>query len=222
MTLSRSVAVPGMTGEYEAFGALIEGLSAEQWATPTRCEGWSVADVAAHVVGQLTDVVNLRLDDLGSPEVTARQVAERRGRTATDLADELRDSAKLGSEMASSFDDAAWDGPVSEGAPGTVGSGIEALWYDTYLHADDIRHALGVPSVRGEGLAASVSHIADFLTEQGWGPAELRFEGLGIFEVSGGGGRVIDGDALDFVLAATGRTDPATLGFDETVNIYRS
>jgi len=221
MTLSRNVAVPGMVGEYEAFGALIEGLTPEQWATPTRCEGWSVADVAGHVVGQLTDVVNLRLEDLGTPEVTARQVGERRGRTAADLADELRESAKLGSEMAASFDDAAWEGPTPGSAPGTLGSGIEALWYDTYLHADDIRAALGITSVRGDGLAASVSHIADFLTEQGWGPADLRFEGLGAFRVSGGGGRVIDGDALDFVLAATGRKDPTALGLDETVNIYR-
>lgn len=222
MTLSRSVAVPGMIGEYEAFGALIEGLTAEQWAAPTRCEGWAVADVAGHVVGQLTDVVNLRLEDLGSPEVTARQVGERRGRTATDLADELRDSAKLGSEMVSSFDDAAWDGPTPGGAPGTLGAGIEALWYDTYLHADDIRNALGIPSVRGEGLMASLSHIADLLTEQGWQPAELRFEGLGSFEVSGGGGRVVEGDPLEFVLAATGRGDPTAFGLDETVNVYRT
>ena len=220
MTLSRTVAVPGMIGEYEAFGALIENLTADQWAKATRCEGWTVADVAAHVVGQLTDVVNLRLEDLGTPEVTTRQVGERRGRTAAQLADELRESAKLGSDLAASFDDAAWDGPTPGGAPGTLGAGIEALWYDTYLHADDIRDALGEPSVRGDGLVASLSHIADFLTEQGWGPAELRFEGFGTFPVSGGG-RVIEGDALRFVLAATGRSDPAEFGLDETVNIYR-
>src|SRR5579884_1285799 len=92
MTLSRTVAVPGMIAEYEAFGALIEGLTAEQWASPTRCESWTVADVAGHVVGQLTDVVSLRLEGLGTPEVTARQVAERRGRSAAELADELRQS----------------------------------------------------------------------------------------------------------------------------------
>lgn len=29
-------------------------------------------------------------------------------------------------------------------------------------------------------------------------------------------------DALQFILAATGRSDPAALGLDETVNIYRA
>jgi uncharacterized protein (TIGR03083 family) len=221
MTLSRSVAVPGMTAEYEAFGELIQGLSAERWAAPTRCSGWTVADVAAHVVGQLTDVVQLRLDGLGSPEVTARQVSERRGRTPAELADELRGNAKAGADMAASFD-AAWDGPVPGGGPGTIGAGIEALWFDTYVHADDIRQAIGLPTVPGAGLLAAGSHLADLLTEQGWGPAELRLGAVGTFPVSGGGGRVVEADPHQFVLAATGRTDPASLGLDETVNVYRA
>ena len=82
MTLARSVVVPGMLTEYAAFADLLSDLSPEQWETPSRCDGWRVADVAAHVVGQLSDVTALRLDGLGTPEVTARQVDERRGRTA--------------------------------------------------------------------------------------------------------------------------------------------
>jgi uncharacterized protein (TIGR03083 family) len=222
MTLSRSVAVPGMNDEYEAFAELIESLTPDQWESPTRCEGWTVADVAGHVVGQLSDVVALRLEGLGTPEATARQVDERRGRTQAQLVDELRASAKLGMEMASSFDDEGWDDAPPGGVGGTVGSGIEALWYDTYLHADDIRHALGMASVGGKGETASLSHIAQLLTEQGWGPADLRFGDLGTFPVSGGGGRVIEGDALQFILAATGRSDPVAIGLDDTVNIYRA
>ena len=41
------------------------------------------------------------------------------------------------------------------------------------------------------------------------------------FPVSGGGGQRVTGDPLEFVLAATGRTDPGALGLDETVNVYR-
>ena len=88
--------------------------------------------------------------------------------------------------MASSFDDAGWESAPPGATSGTVGAGIEALWYDTYLRADDIRHALGMPSVRGEGEAASLSHIAQLLTEHGWGPADLSFQELGKFPVSGG------------------------------------
>lgn len=38
--------------------------------------------------------------------------------------------------------------------------------------------------------------------------------------MSGGGGRRLDGDALDFALVATGRADPAVLGLDDSVNLY--
>ena len=222
MTLSRTVAVPGMNAEYEAFGALIESLTPDQWESLTRCEGWTVADVAGHVVGQLSDVVALRLEGLGTPEVTQRQVDERRGRTQAELVDELTASGKLGAEMASSFDDAGWESAPPGATSGTVGAGIEALWFDTYLHADDIRRALGIPSVRGKGEVASLSHIAQLLTEQGWGAAELRFGDRGTYAVSGGGGRQIGGDALQFILAATGRSDPTAIGLDDTVNIYRT
>ena len=221
MTLSRAVAVPGMLAEYEAFGELIDGLSAGQWATPTRCAGWTVADVAAHVVGQLTDVVQLRLDGLGTDEVTNREVAERKGRTPAELVDELRSSAKAGAEMASGFDDAAWEGPI-QGVDGTLGFGIEALWFDTFVHADDIRSALGMASVESDGLIASASHLTQLLTERGWGPADVRLGRVGTFPVSGGGGRTIDAEPLEFALVASGRLDPSRLGLDETVNVYRS
>jgi uncharacterized protein (TIGR03083 family) len=221
MTLPRETAVAGMVDEYAAFADLLQDLSDEEWQRPTRCAGWRVADVAAHVTAQLTDVVNFRLDGLGSPEVTARQVEDRRANTQAELVDELVQSAKLGAEITTSFDDAAWEAPGPAGAPGTLGFGVEALWYDAWLHADDIRDAVGRPSVRSAGLRAAVSHVAQTLTDQEWAPATLRLEGVEEFPVSGGGGRVVEGDALDFVLVATGRGDPATFRLDETVNIYR-
>ena len=66
-----------------------------------------------------------------------------------------------------------------------------------------------------------MSHIAQVLSDQGWGPASLELEGLGAFAVSGGGGRQVTGDPVAFILAATGRLSPRPLGLDETVNIYR-
>lgn len=220
MVLPRTEAVAGMLDEYQAFGELLVTLSDEEWKQPSRCEGWTVADVAAHVVGQLTDVVTGKLEGLGTPEVTIREVEERRGKSQAELADELAQSGKLGADIAASFDDAAWNGPIPTGGPGTLGSGIEALWADAYVHADDIRSAIGRETVRTGGLRGSVSHFAEILEQQGWGPATLAFDGLEEFTIDGGGKR-ITGDAHEFVLVATGRADPAKLGFDETVNIYR-
>ncbi len=96
---------------------------------------------------------------------------------------------------------------------------MEALWYDAFLHNNDVRAALGRPALLGPGLRASVSHVADILTDRGWGPATLDLAGAPGFTV-GGGGRAVSGDALTFVLVATGRESPGALGLDETVNIY--
>lgn len=220
MTLPRTVAVPGLLDELQNFADLVNSLSDEQWQAPSRCGDWSNADVAAHVTGQFTDVVNLRLDGLGTPEVTQRQVEERRGRTQAELAEELASSTKLGADILAAFDDEAWNGPAPGGTPNTLGFGVEALWYDAYLHADDIRSGLGQPAPRGAGLNASVSHVSDSLTERNFEPVTLRLDGVEEFTVSGGG-REITGDALAFVLAATGRGDATVFGLDEAVNIYR-
>ena len=220
MTLGRSVVVPGMLQEYDSFGALLRTLSTDMWATPSRCDGWRVGDIAAHVAGQLTDVSNLRLEGLGTAEVTDRQVQERRGRGPDELADELMASTESASALAVAFDDDAWIAPGPPGTSGTLGQGLEALWFDTFLHADDIRHAIGAHTETGGGLPPSLSHIAQILTDQGWGPATLRFPGMEEFDVSGGG-EVITGDPMIFVMVSTGRADPGLLGLDPEVNIYR-
>jgi uncharacterized protein (TIGR03083 family) len=221
MTLSRTVVVPGMAAEYQNFVELLRGLSDEDWKTPSRCADWRVADVAAHVVGQLTDVTNFRLEGLGTAEVTQRQVDERRGKGPDVLADELQGAAETASALVSAFDDDAWtaDGPQANGT--SLGFGIEALWFDTFLHADDIRAALNQPTVTGAGLLPSVSHISQVLTDQGWGPATLKLEGLDEFPVSGAAGELITGDPMTFILVSTGRAPASTMGLDDTVNIYR-
>jgi uncharacterized protein (TIGR03083 family) len=219
MKLTRTEIVEGLINELDAFGALIEPLDATAWSASTRCQGWTVADVAAHVIGSMADVVSGRLEGLGSPDVTAREVAERQGRSPNELAAELAQVTKLTSELGGAFDDAAWTAPAPGGYDGTLGEGVEALWYDAYLHADDIRAALGRPSERGPGLRPSVHHVAMLLQDRGWGPATLRFDAMETVVV-GDGGKELNGDALAFVLVATGRGDPAALGLDASVNIY--
>ncbi|MHB8437696.1 MAG: maleylpyruvate isomerase family mycothiol-dependent enzyme [Acidimicrobiales bacterium] len=220
MTMARTTVVPGTLEGYRDFATLLRSLDDALWAAPSRCEGWTVAGVAAHVTGQLTDVVNLRLDGLGSPEATQRQVDERAGRSQFDLAQELELATKTAEGLLAAFDDDAWGAEAPGGVAGTLGSGIEALWFDTFVHADDIRNGVGAPSVRSGGaVAGSVSHIADELTKRGWGPATLCLDGIDEFPVSGGG-TAVTGDPFEFILASTGRGDPAALGLDATVNIY--
>ena len=227
MALPRTEVTIGLLEELERFKGLVQSLTPAELASPSRCSGWTVADVAAHVIGGMADVAAFRLEGLGTPEVTARQVAERRGRTAGELADELGATIKATADLLTAFNDEAWGMQAPGGFDFTLGEGVEALWHDAWLHGDDILVAVGRPSELGDGMKASVSHIADVLTREGWGPAVLALDGLPEFAVNanGGNGRNgvsrFNGDALAFAYAATGRGDPAPLGLDESANIYR-
>lgn len=222
MTLPRADVEAGLIDELARFEAQVRALDAAEGRAPTRCAGWTAADVAAHVIGTLADIAGGRLEGLGTQAVTARQVAERRDRTPAELADELAEIRPTLKELAGSFSDEAWAGPAPAGITGTLGAGVEALWYDAYLHGEDIRDALGQPPEQGPGLMAAVSHVVDVLTTQGWGPARVDLGPMGTHAVgTGSPSRELAADAYEFVLVGTGRQDPTTLGLDETVNIYR-
>lgn len=220
MGLPRQETLTGTADELAQFEALVRPLTATQWQAPTRCAGWAIGDVAAHVTGTIADIATGRLAELAAPDASARQVAERRGRPPREVADELQQATKVVGDVAAGFDDAAWSGPAPSGIPGTLGQGIEAIWYDTYIHAEDIRSALGRQPERGPGLRVSVSHLADLLGRRGWGPAVLALDGLDEVPVSGGGGHRITGDPLTFVLVATGRLAAAEMGLERSVNVY--
>ena len=115
MSLGRTEVVAGVQDELTRFEQLVRGLDDEAWRTPTRCEGWTVADVAAHVSGLESDIAEGRFDLLAAPNASERQVAERRGRTPAEVADELQRSVKVGIDLAAGLDDAAWEGPAPEG-----------------------------------------------------------------------------------------------------------
>jgi len=215
MGLGREEAIAGLQAEYEAFGALVRSLDAQQWAQPSRCDGWTVGDVARHVVGTATDVAN-GVVGTHTPE---EEVAEREGRTATEIADELDTALVTLRNLASVINDDVWNGP-SPVPDLTMRQGVLTLVYDLYVHGDDIRTALAMaPAGAGVGLDASVEYLAEQLDERGWGPATLALDGVEKADI-GGGGDPITGDPMRFVLVACGRSDASTLGLDEAVNIY--
>jgi uncharacterized protein (TIGR03083 family) len=220
MPLPRTEVLAGHVDELGRFESLLRSLDAQEWRRPTRCEGWTVGDVAAHVVGTLRDIGEGRLEGLTTPERQTAMLEERRGRSPAEVADELREVTKVVADIGAGIDDAAWAAPAPAGLAPSLGEGVEALWYDAYVHGDDIRAATSRQSVSGPGLRASVAHLSDLLTVKGWGPATLALDGMEEFPVSGGGGYRLTGDPLEFVLVATGRRDPSTLGLDPGVNVY--
>jgi len=217
--LDRTEICDGFLAELDAFGELIKSLEPADLDTPTRCTGWTVRDVAGHMVGQVTDVVNGRLEGLGTPEVTEREAKERAGRSPEELAAELAEGRAGVAALAEQLDDAAWNAPVASDFDGTLGEGVLALWFDGYLHADDIRAALGRPPVQSDGLRGSIHWVAVDLGRREWGPSTLALDGMDVIEI-GGGGDKITGDPYEFLLVASGRADPSPLGLDESVNIF--
>ena len=205
MTLSRTDITDGLVSELGRFEQLVRSLSQAELDTPSRCEGWTAGDVARHAIGGIADVTAGRLDGLGSPEVTAREVSERAGRSAGELADECAEVTKAAAGLLGIFDDTAWDRPAGGGYDGSVGRGVEALWYDTWLHGDDIRNAIGRPSEIGDGMRAALSHVDFELDKRGWHGTVPAPD---------------DPNALSFILAATGRAGSASLGANAPIDIY--
>jgi uncharacterized protein (TIGR03083 family) len=215
MGFSREETLDGWFAEWEALGELLRSLTPEEWRAPTRCEGWEVRDVAGHAVGVAVDVA------AGHPTRSTpdQQAAQWRDHTATELADELDEAIATLRPVAAAIDDQAWEGP-SPAPPATMRQGVEALWFGFYVHADDIRVAVGRPSERGPGLRMAVLHVAEVLGNRGWGPADLALEGMGQVAVGSGGDLRVEADPYLFLMVATGRADSAELGLDETVNIF--
>lgn len=222
--LPRDEVIEGIDQELGSFAALVRSLDERESTQPSRCEGWAARDVAAHLIGAFADITSGRIEGQGTPEVSERQVAERHGRTVAELADECDEIRQVTRAMLAGIDDATWTQLVPGGYEMTLGQAMESMWTGAYVHADDIRAAIGRPSQRGPGLRASVLHVADQLTARGWGPAVLALDGVEEIPVGntadGANARRITGDPLAFLLAATGRGDPAPLGLDASVNVF--
>lgn len=215
MGLGREQAIDGLMTEYERFAAFVRTLDDSQWNAASRCSGWTAGDIARHVVGTAADVAA----GIVGTHTPDEEVAMRAGRTQTEVADELDNALGTLRNLGAVIDDNAWNGP-SPVPELTMRQGILALAYDVYVHTDDIRTAAGLPSqLGGFGLDASVEYLADELDKRSWGPATLALDGVEKVDV-GGGGDTVTGDAMQFVLAATGRADPSAVGLDSSVNIY--
>ncbi len=213
-TLSRTHVAHGCLAEYESFATLVESLDEEQWNAPARCTGWQARDVAGHVIGLAEDTAAGKPASRNAEE----EAASVRYESPAGAAARLRVAVASFGALLEVTDDEAWAGP-SGVADLTLGEGVLTLWFDTYIHADDIRAAVGLEPERAEGLDAAVAYLAGQLTAKGWGPATLALDGVGRYDV-GGGGPEITGDAMQFALVATGRAPAATMGLDRGVSIY--
>jgi uncharacterized protein (TIGR03083 family) len=116
------------------------------------CPGWTVADAVRHLCGMAVDLAAGRTDGAGSPEWTARQVAERRSTPLVELLPELVEAAQRV--------------PIDA----TEGSGPNLYW-DLVIHTADMHEALALPMV-----ATSTWHpVLDAVVT--WRSAHYRAQG---------------------------------------------
>jgi len=118
---------------------LVRDLDADTLArTAPATPAWSVQDVLAHLVGDVTDVVEGNLDGVATDAWTQAQVDRRRGVTVADLLDEWERGAAVLE-------------PTIDGFPPMMRT---MFLTDAVTHEHDIRHAIGAPGARDSDAIA--------------------------------------------------------------------
>lgn len=188
---------PLVHDERAALLADLETLSPAQWDTPSLCDGWTVRDVAAHLVQNASttlptmarDVVLARFD---FDRMNDRGVARHRGESPSDVLAALRD--RLRSTRTPPVDRAS-------------------RLVEEVVHGEDVRRPLGI--VRHYRAAAVVPALEYQLrTPDAVGGSRRRSAGLRLVATDapfahgevGEGGREVRGRAVDLLVAACGRT----------------
>ncbi|MES9617782.1 maleylpyruvate isomerase family mycothiol-dependent enzyme [Streptomyces tuirus] len=142
-----------LTIEREALIPLLRGRAGEDFARPVAaCPGWTVRDVLAHSSAALSRVVEGRFEaGVFSPESNDRDIADRAGWSDAQIVDEL----ERGLSEA---------GPVIAGAGGK----LDGLALGEWVHAGDVREALGEPGAYGgAGLPDALALLARITRERG-------------------------------------------------------
>lgn len=225
--------------ERERLMAYLSELPEAAWDKGSLCKGWRVRDVVAHLVGNAADIVARNLEGAGSEAFNQRQVDERTDKNPAELLAEWTEQGPAFEEGVRILDDNFWNAPYPPFA--TVGEALARLVEDLWVHAHDIRLALGDEIVPGPGLDETLEVIARELPERVGrltpevGVVDITAGGFDRSIAIGDGIRLrIDSDPVTLALVGTGRTSlqeavsegdiavqpdaPARLG--DALNIY--
>lgn len=236
--------VDGLREERERIIGFLEGIEPGAWEKQSLCEGWKVRDVAAHLAGNMADVVAGRLEDAGSEAYNRRQVDERAGKDPAEILEEWKRDGAQFEAFAGQMTPEVWETtlPGNISGFGTIGYGIQRLLEDLWVHAHDIRIPLGEKTVLGPGTTAALEIIANSLSQRcprlspAVGSVTLS-AGPFVESVRAGDGGTdlrVEGDPAMLALAGTGRialslavadgrlsvTPSVPDGFGDALNIY--
>ena len=151
----------------------LAALDTEGWSAPSRCEGWSVQDVIAHLVGTNQFwAVSMASGLAGSPTrilaafdpvaTPARMVDDVRALSPAEVLDQFAQTTEAMANVLSGLDGDAWS-TVAEAPPGHVALravALHALW-DAWIHERDVVLPLGgSPVEEVDEVECSLRYVA--------------------------------------------------------------
>ena len=155
------------------FAELLATLDDGQWATATRCEGWSVQDVVAHLVSTNQFwALSIRAGAAGDPTrflatfdpvATPAQLVESvRSQSKAETLERFLQSNDALADIVSQLDDGSWTA-LAEAPPGHVSLravALHALW-DAWVHERDVVIPLGIPPTEEpDEVLAGLQYVA--------------------------------------------------------------
>jgi uncharacterized protein (TIGR03086 family) len=178
----------------DSFEAVLTGVAPDRWGAPSPCDGWSAADVAGHVIGDLRAVESLAS---GLPE--APRPARPRSAAGGDAVAGWR-AARAG--MMTALDPAALAlaVPLPWGGQVPLAEFLERYLAEILVHTWDLAQATGQALVLDPGL------VRDALEQARQFAPVLRASDLI------GSEHAVPADASDLIrlLAIFGRRDPGS------------
>jgi uncharacterized protein (TIGR03083 family) len=167
-----AIVVP-LVRQRRRFAKALSSLSPTQWAAPSRCEGWRVQDVVAHLIGtdqfwnlSITSGVAgapTRFLEGFDPKATpAAMVDVVRDASPADTLASYLDASEALCATAESLDDEGWSA-IAETPVGHISvsaTAHHALW-DSWVHERDVLEPLGlVQDEEADEIIASLRYAA--------------------------------------------------------------
>ncbi|MCX5043195.1 maleylpyruvate isomerase family mycothiol-dependent enzyme [Aldersonia sp. NBC_00410] len=225
--LDRETSMTLAATEYQRVADLLGSLEPEQWTMPTECPGWTVRDLAAHMLGMVEMAASLR-EQLHQTRaarrrstgvfidaLTALQIEERAGMTPAQIRDRFAVRAPKAVRGRRRIPGFVRRRPLA--VPGEFG-GIAEPWQigfltDIVLTRDPWMHRIDITRATGAEHVLTAEHdgvlVADVVAE--WAdrhgePYTLHLAGpAGGHWSQGRGGPEIELDAIEFTRILSGR-----------------
>ena len=167
-----TVGAPFLRQRRRLAGMLTE-LTHEQWESPSRCEGWRVQDVVAHLAGVdqfwsisltsgLAGAPTRFLADFDPKATPASMVDAARAEAPSETLARFQANSERFCATVEALDDAGWRA-IAESPPGHVtvtALAHHALW-DAWIHERDILQPLGISQIEeADEVVASLRYAA--------------------------------------------------------------